>query len=68
MSGIPPPPVPKEEKISPHFNHKNLSSHHQEPDYEVIEFGQYTNAPPLPTKNGSGESYKKIIYHFFRTA
>ncbi|XP_018564657.1 uncharacterized protein LOC108906015 isoform X2 [Anoplophora glabripennis] len=51
ISGIPPPPVPKEEK-NKQSNHKNIGSH-QEPDYEVIEFGQYTNAPPLPTKNGS---------------
>ncbi|KAJ8960923.1 hypothetical protein NQ318_020223 [Aromia moschata] len=51
VGGVPPPPVPKEE--SNKKANKNHSSH-QEPDYEVIEFGQYSNAPPaLPVKNGN---------------
>ncbi|XP_066156039.1 E3 ubiquitin-protein ligase lubel isoform X2 [Euwallacea fornicatus] len=42
-SGIPPPPVPPDSKD--HLNVKHQQN--QEPDYEVIEFGQYSNAPPL---------------------
>nr|XP_023015110.1 titin isoform X1 [Leptinotarsa decemlineata] len=46
-SGIPPPPVPKEEsrKMQPSSNKIKAK---QEPDYEVIEFGQYCNTP-LPS-------------------
>ncbi|XP_044267798.1 E3 ubiquitin-protein ligase lubel isoform X5 [Tribolium madens] len=45
-SGAPPPPIPVEEK-----SHSSFSKN-QEPDYEVIEFGQqYSNAPPIPIKN-----------------
>ncbi|VEN58656.1 unnamed protein product, partial [Callosobruchus maculatus] len=51
VSGIPPPPVPKEENKK-----SNGKSRHQEPDYEVIEFGQYSNASAVPNKNGSGKS------------
>ncbi|XP_064212934.1 E3 ubiquitin-protein ligase lubel isoform X6 [Tribolium castaneum] len=44
-SGAPPPPIPIEEK--PHSSFSKT----QEPDYEVIEFGQqYSNAPPIPIK------------------
>ncbi|KAL3282322.1 hypothetical protein HHI36_005509 [Cryptolaemus montrouzieri] len=46
--GPPPPPVPKDDS-------KNKSpkvEKYQEPDYEVIEFGQYSNAPMI-TKNGN---------------
>ncbi|KAJ8983783.1 hypothetical protein NQ317_000344 [Molorchus minor] len=53
-SGVPPPPVPKEENNKFRQNHKQNHSSHQEPDYEVIEFGQYSNTPPaLPIKNGN---------------
>nr|CAH7736306.1 unnamed protein product [Callosobruchus chinensis] len=51
VSGIPPPPVPKEETKK-----SNGKNRHQEPDYEVIEFGQYSNASAVPNKNGSGKS------------
>ncbi|VEN50941.1 unnamed protein product [Callosobruchus maculatus] len=51
VSGIPPPPVPKEENKK-----SNGKSRHQEPDYEVIEFGQYSNASAVPNTNGSGKS------------
>nr|CAH7713835.1 unnamed protein product [Callosobruchus chinensis] len=51
VSGIPPPPVPKEENKK-----SNGKNRHQEPDYEVIEFGQYSNASAVPNKNGSGKS------------
>jgi E3 ubiquitin-protein ligase RNF31 len=51
-SGAPPPPVPAEEKPRQSF-----SKNSQEPDYEVIEFGQqYSNAPPLPVKNETQRS------------
>ncbi|RZC33722.1 IBR domain containing protein [Asbolus verrucosus] len=51
-SGAPPPPIPAEEKPRQSF-----SKNSQEPDYEVIEFGQqYSNAPPLPVKNEAKRS------------
>nr|XP_022902203.1 putative uncharacterized protein DDB_G0282133 isoform X3 [Onthophagus taurus] len=43
--GPAPPPIPADQK--PPIKHGK----HQEPDYEVIEFGAYCNAPPLPQKN-----------------
>ncbi|CAH2007149.1 unnamed protein product [Acanthoscelides obtectus] len=50
VSGIPPPPVPKEENKKLNGRNKN-----QEPDYEVIEFGQYSNASAVTNRNGSGK-------------
>ncbi|XP_030754545.1 uncharacterized protein LOC115881269 isoform X2 [Sitophilus oryzae] len=47
-SGVPPPPVPREE--SSKAKHQT-----QEPDYEVIEFGQYSNAPLLQNKHEQGK-------------
>lgn len=47
--GPPPPPIPRDDGT------RRINNNH-DPDYEVIEFGQqYTNAPPLPQKNGNGK-------------
>ncbi|KAL1491493.1 hypothetical protein ABEB36_012082 [Hypothenemus hampei] len=43
-SGIPPPPVPRDDLSK---------SKNQDPDYEVIEFGQYSNALPFQEKRPS---------------
>ncbi|XP_028127889.1 E3 ubiquitin-protein ligase lubel isoform X1 [Diabrotica virgifera virgifera] len=48
-SGVPAPPVPNDDRMMRQAKHKQKMD---EPDYEVIEFGQYSNAtPPLPAKN-----------------
>ncbi|XP_072395031.1 uncharacterized protein LUBEL isoform X2 [Diabrotica undecimpunctata] len=48
-SGVPAPPVPNDDRMMKQAKHKHKMD---EPDYEVIEFGQYSNAtPPLPAKN-----------------
>ncbi|XP_056631502.1 E3 ubiquitin-protein ligase lubel isoform X3 [Diorhabda sublineata] len=48
-NSFPAPPVPKEEHRQTQLNHRQTID---EPDYEVIEFGQYSNdVPPLPEKN-----------------
>ncbi|CAG9825410.1 unnamed protein product [Phaedon cochleariae] len=52
VSGVPPPPVPKEDPNKRDHQKDHKVKSHQEPDYEVIEFGQYCNAP-LPSKSGS---------------
>ncbi|CAH0557576.1 unnamed protein product [Brassicogethes aeneus] len=51
-SSAPPPPLPKEQSS---IKNKQYKQKIEEPDYEVIEFGQqYSNAPPLlPAKNGN---------------
>lgn len=45
-SGIPPPPVPRDDHTKRHSDMLQKQNNH-EPDYEVIEFGQYSNAPLL---------------------
>lgn len=49
-SGIPPPPVPKEDVKKSQSINGGLKNKQVEPDYEVIEFGQYSNAPLVHTK------------------
>lgn len=45
--------MPKED-----IHKRSLTKSSQDPDYEVIEFGQqYCNAPPLPEKTGNREFY-----------
>lgn len=59
VSGIPPPPVPKDDpKKPPILPNKNKNP---EPDYEVIEFGQYSNAPPVSPKVGNSKYIKRDI-------
>ncbi|XP_076270641.1 linear Ubiquitin E3 ligase isoform X1 [Rhynchophorus ferrugineus] len=55
-SGIPPPPVPRDENSKSKHN-----SHEGEPDYEVIEFGQYSNAPLF--QNNHGQTNSKTEKH-----
>ncbi|KAG5896886.1 hypothetical protein JTB14_033524 [Gonioctena quinquepunctata] len=56
-SGIPPPPVPKDDVKKIHPTNNKLKSG-QEPDYEVIEFGQYSNAPLPSAKSNSKHNEK----------
>lgn len=49
-SGIPPPPVPKDDAKNSHSVNGAVKNKQPEPDYEVIEFGQYSNAPLVQTK------------------
>ncbi|XP_017774762.1 PREDICTED: uncharacterized protein LOC108561373 isoform X2 [Nicrophorus vespilloides] len=51
--GPPPPPVPDDRTKSLSRSSKKYQQSN-DPDYEVIDFGQqYCNAPPLPAKNGT---------------
>ncbi|XP_060517508.1 E3 ubiquitin-protein ligase lubel-like isoform X1 [Cylas formicarius] len=50
-SGIPPPPVPKDENVISRYTNKHPG---QEPDYEIIDFGQqYSNAQAVMPKTAT---------------
>ncbi|CAH1139000.1 unnamed protein product [Phyllotreta striolata] len=55
--GYPPPPVPKEDN-GPSKVGSTKKPPIEEPEYEVIEFGQYCNTPQLPNKNNTPNGKK----------